>query len=165
MAGFVAVQVAFDLYDSTASIPSSDKVLEEHYNSLYKETLFQTIEGKKFDLEEITSKTVIVHFWASWCVPCLKEIDLLSKKYKQTSRQDLEIISVNTDEKNAEELVEKIKRKYDISYQVVYDEDTTICKDFRVDQLPFMAIYKNGKFVERVLGFNDKDFEKFLRSI
>jgi thiol-disulfide isomerase/thioredoxin len=37
-----------------------------------------TLEGKAFDLAEHRGKWVIVNWWATWCVPCIKELPEIS---------------------------------------------------------------------------------------
>jgi thiol-disulfide isomerase/thioredoxin len=38
-----------------------------------------TIQGKTFDLSAQRGKWVIVNFWATWCVPCIKEMPDISR--------------------------------------------------------------------------------------
>jgi thiol-disulfide isomerase/thioredoxin len=38
-----------------------------------------TIDGKTFDLSAQRGKWVIVNYWATWCVPCIKEMPDISK--------------------------------------------------------------------------------------
>ena len=38
-----------------------------------------TIDGKTFDLAAERGKWVIVNYWATWCVPCIKEMPDISK--------------------------------------------------------------------------------------
>ena len=37
-----------------------------------------TLDGKTFDLAADRGKWVIVNFWATWCVPCIKEMPDIS---------------------------------------------------------------------------------------
>jgi thiol-disulfide isomerase/thioredoxin len=37
-----------------------------------------TLEGKTFDLAAQRGKWVIVNYWATWCVPCIKEMPDIS---------------------------------------------------------------------------------------
>jgi thiol-disulfide isomerase/thioredoxin len=37
-----------------------------------------TLDGKTFDLAAQRGKWVIVNFWATWCVPCIKEMPDIS---------------------------------------------------------------------------------------
>ena len=52
----------------------------------------KTVKGKKIFL---------VDFWASWCVPCRKEIPNLKSIYAANSKKGLEIISVSIDKSDA----------------------------------------------------------------
>jgi thiol-disulfide isomerase/thioredoxin len=38
-----------------------------------------TLDGKTFDLAAQRGKWVIVNFWATWCVPCIKEMPDISR--------------------------------------------------------------------------------------
>jgi thiol-disulfide isomerase/thioredoxin len=38
-----------------------------------------TIDGKTFDLAAERGKWVIVNYWATWCVPCIKEMPDISR--------------------------------------------------------------------------------------
>ncbi|HXD37842.1 MAG TPA: TlpA disulfide reductase family protein, partial [Rhodanobacter sp.] len=38
-----------------------------------------TLQGKTFDLAAQRGKWVIVNFWATWCVPCIKEMPDISR--------------------------------------------------------------------------------------
>ncbi|MEP7186206.1 MAG: TlpA disulfide reductase family protein [Rhodanobacter sp.] len=37
-----------------------------------------TLDGKAFDLAAERGKWVIVNYWATWCVPCIKEMPAIS---------------------------------------------------------------------------------------
>src|SRR5689334_20144574 len=57
------------------------------------------LNGKTVKLSSLKGKVVILDFWASWCVPCKKEIpnlDVLAAAYK-TNKKDIVIIAVNID--------------------------------------------------------------------
>ncbi len=38
-----------------------------------------TLDGKTFDLAAERGKWVIVNYWATWCVPCIKEMPAISR--------------------------------------------------------------------------------------
>lgn len=45
-------------------------------------------------------KPILLHFWATWCPSCLKELSSISALYS-TNRDQLQIITVSVDEDNA----------------------------------------------------------------
>jgi thiol-disulfide isomerase/thioredoxin len=47
-----------------------------------------TLDGKPFDLAAQRGKWVVVNYWATWCVPCIKEMPDISafvKKHKNAT--------------------------------------------------------------------------------
>ena len=61
----------------------------------------KTIDGKKFSMDELKGKLVLMEFWGTWCGPCRKQMPELSKLYR-TYRDSLhgtfEIVSLAMDD-------------------------------------------------------------------
>lgn len=98
------------------------------------------INEKNFKSEVIESKQpVLVDFWAPWCGPCRMMspvINELSEKFKG----QVKVVKLNT------------------------DENQQISHDFRISGIPSLLIFKDGREVERIVGFNPSNIlEKRLK--
>ena len=58
----------------------------------------KNMDGEPFDLTDAKGRWVFVHFWASWCGPCRKEMPTIQSMANQLSASGLEIVMVNTAE-------------------------------------------------------------------
>lgn len=57
------------------------------------------MDGVVTDLQTFRGRWVMVHFWASWCGPCRKEIPSIQRLSKQLVPADIVLVMVNTAEK------------------------------------------------------------------
>src|SRR5438105_15112146 len=58
---------------------------------------FEDAEGKPRKLSEWRGKTVLVNLWATWCVPCRKEMPALDALEARLGGPDFEVVAVNID--------------------------------------------------------------------
>ena len=69
-----------------------------------------TIEGKKGRISSYKGKVVLVDFWASWCMPCIREIPVLKAVYNEFKDKGFEIIGISLDENRAS-WVDTVRRR------------------------------------------------------
>ena len=63
---------------------------------------FEDGEGKPRKLSEWRGKTVLVNLWATWCVPCRKEMPALDSLQAKLGGKDFEVVAVNIDTRDPE---------------------------------------------------------------
>lgn len=89
---------------------------------LLKGKMFPQIElidmsGKKFNLNNIKEKIIVINWWATWCSPCRKEIPGLNKLVDKYSDKNIRFISITDDSiDKISSFLEKSEFKYDITF-------------------------------------------------
>ncbi len=58
---------------------------------------FKDADGKEFALEAWRGKVVLLNLWATWCVPCRKEMPELDKLKAELGGRDFDVIALATD--------------------------------------------------------------------
>jgi thiol-disulfide isomerase/thioredoxin len=158
--GFLALQIGNDLFHLNAQQVSPEKEKHQLFESLYKELKLTTIKGETLELKTVKSPMVLVNFWASWCLPCIKEFPSLVEFQKKYGDR-LTVVGINGDEEEPEKAIEKTKAKYQLNFHHVIDPQSVISDKFLVTTYPFSLIYVNGKvahITNKGHDFMDKDF-------
>jgi len=63
---------------------------------------FEDADGKPRKLSEWRGKTVLVNLWATWCVPCRKEMPALDSLQTKLGGKDFEVVAINIDTRDPE---------------------------------------------------------------
>ena len=58
---------------------------------------FEDTNGKPKKLSDWRGKTVLLNLWATWCVPCRKEMPALDELQSKLGGKDFEVVAVNID--------------------------------------------------------------------
>ena len=56
------------------------------------------LDGEPWDITESRGHWIFVHFWASWCGPCRREMPTIQKLTQKLQDKQFEIVMVNTAE-------------------------------------------------------------------
>lgn len=91
------------------------------------------LDGPVVDLAALRGTPVIVHFFATWCAPCVEEMASLNAL--ATRRQGkIIVLAVNVGEVDAR--VRSFFRERPVSFPVLLDRDRRAMKAWRVEGLP-----------------------------
>lgn len=53
----------------------------------FPDLVFKDMKGKAHSLYELKGKVTVVHFWGSWCPPCLRELPVLQRFQSRLKRE------------------------------------------------------------------------------
>jgi len=85
-----------------------------------KDFTLTDLNGKEFTLSKMTGKVILIDFWATWCVPCRKEIPNLVKCYDELNKKGFEILGISLDSENKLEELKKFVTKEKMNWPVFY---------------------------------------------
>ena len=63
---------------------------------------FHDAGGKPVSLEQFRGRTVLLNLWATWCVPCRKEMPALDALEQKMGGTDFQVVAVNIDTRDPE---------------------------------------------------------------
>lgn len=95
-------------------------------------------QGKTF--ENYIGQITIVHFWATWCVPCIKELPELVAFDDRFMDQKLHVQTIAAD---SHDNVKKYLLAKNIKLNVLVDQYGSSMQDFEVRVLPSSYIINN----------------------
>ncbi len=115
--------------------------------------------GKKVAFNETfeKGKITLVSFWATWCVPCKKEIKNIREKmagWKQEA--DFNFITVSIDESRAEGLVRSYAKSQGWDFPYYIDPNSDLKRSLNFQTVPFTVIIdKGGKVAYMHSGYEE----------
>src|SRR3954469_15042545 len=63
---------------------------------------FEDAQGKPRKLSDWRGRTVLLNLWATWCVPCRKEMPALDSLQTRLGGKDFEVVAINIDTRDPE---------------------------------------------------------------
>ena len=89
-------------------------------------------------------KYVFIDLWASWCIPCIKEIPHLKQLEKDLQNKDVVFLSISIDTNVA--AWKKKVAALGLEGELLNNQDNKLCESLNVSGIPFFLIYdKEGK--------------------
>ena len=102
-------------------------------------------------------KVTLINFWATWCVPCKKEIKNVSKNLPDWHKQaDFNYMTISIDGTRAEGLVRTYARSQGWKFPYYIDANSDLKRSLNFQTVPFTVIVdKNGKVAYTHQGYEE----------
>ena len=115
------------------------------------------INNESYSLKESFNekdKLYVFSFWASWCAPCINELDELNdlqEEWKKTV--NFEIIAVATDDSRTQKRVKPLVNGKGWEYKVLLDVNQDFKRALSIVNIPYTIVVKNGQIVHIQNGY------------
>lgn len=112
---------------------------------------YTTVNGKKVSLKSLRGKYIYIDVWATWCVPCKKEIPFLMEVEKKYEGRNIQFISLSVDvPKDKEKWRKYVLENHLEGLQLITENgfDSDFIKKFNIASIPrFILIDPAGKII------------------
>lgn len=128
----------------------------------------KSIGNQSVSIQELAnSDTVkVFSFWATWCVPCINELDAISDVYDEWQAEtNVEVIAVSTDDSRTKKRVIPMVNGKNWDYQILIDDNQDLKRALNINVLPYVIVVKNGEIVHTRTGYTPGSEEELYEII
>jgi thiol:disulfide interchange protein DsbD len=109
---------------------------------------FTPLQGSAPDTK---GKVVVVNFWATYCVPCIREIPSFNKLHQEYAAKGVTVLGIGMDDDGAE-LVKPFLAKHPMQYPVGLGKPE-FNQQYKLDALPVTLVFdRSGRQIKRFDG-------------
>jgi thiol:disulfide interchange protein DsbD len=106
---------------------------------------FRTLDGAPLSTADWKGRIVVLNYWATWCIPCRKEIPEFNRIQKDLGPNGVQVVGISMDEDGADS-VRPFLKQIPVEYTVGLGSGT-------IGELPVtLVIGPNGNVVQRLEG-------------
>ncbi len=58
----------------------------------------QPLDGRPIRLSDFKGKVIMLHFWATWCGPCRRELPAIAEAYRKYKAQGFEVLAITAED-------------------------------------------------------------------
>ena len=99
---------------------------------LIPDLTFKDASGAQKKLSDWRGRTVLLNLWATWCVPCRKEMPALDELQTKLGGKDFEVVAVNIDTRDLDKPKSWLKEAGITSLSYFSDEKAKVFQDLKL---------------------------------
>jgi thiol-disulfide isomerase/thioredoxin len=137
--------------------------------------LLSSQDNQKISLRELVNRykgnTLIFDFWASWCLPCIKEFPSIASVEAKFSDRPVKFIGISLDEDSKisswHNVLKKQKLNNVYQYKLISPKKSALTSFYRIESLPrYIVLNKKGELInDHFVLPSSMEFEKEIDRI
>ncbi len=111
----------------------------------------KTLDGGEVSLSQFLGQPVLINFWASWCLPCRREMPDLVRAYEAHNAEGFVLLGVNLTFQDSIPDVQAFVEEFKMTFPVLLDETGEVTNDlYRLRGLPLSVFVDRSGVIARL---------------
>ncbi len=126
-------------------------------NKTLPSAIVYDLSGQKVDISSYgeNNQPTIFTFWATWCVPCKKELSNMADMYDDWKESfDVEIVAISVDDARNSAKVKSYANAQDWEFDVLLDKNAGLKRALNFHAVPYLVLVdKDGTIIYTHTGY------------
>jgi len=132
----------------------------------------RTLGGKEINFNTLGNDkdtALIVSLWATWCIPCINELENIHEQYEDVRKETpFKIAAISIDDSRTASRVKSFVAGRGWGFDIYLDTNSDLKRALNINDVPHILIIKNGKIVYQHNGYvpgNEIELFEKLKSL
>ncbi len=117
----------------------------------------KTLSGHEISFNQLglnSDTAIIVSLWATWCVPCILELETISDQYDTRQKETpFKFIAISIDDARTSKRVKPFVKGKGWPFDIYLDVNSDLKRALNINDVPHILLIKNGKIIYQHNGY------------
>ena len=128
----------------------------------------KTLNGESIRSVEAINQNgfTIISFWATWCIPCINELDAINEVISVWSeKKDITVLAISTDDSRSKKRVRPLINGKNWIFDIISDTNQEFKRAMGVVGIPHTIVTYKSEIIHRRIGYTPGEEEDLFEAI